>query len=1180
MKILSIRIKNFHSLKGEHFIDFANGPLSKTGIFAITGPTGAGKSSILDAITLALFNKIPRLSGDNMKTSISKAIVLEKNAIITHGQNESFSEVEYEANNHRYLSSWTISKARNGNLRDYEMKIALMPSGEILDLKKSEVPTKNEELIGLNYEQFVKSTLLSQGEFARFLKSKHEERGALLERITGTEIYRNIGTAVFERYRAEENKLQLINQQLVGIDLLTNEDVEIIHQSLKNTTSELVLIDNQLSYWLNQQQLLEQKKLIEQEILAISAAIFQAEKQISEHEKDFEKLKKHEQIVPFIQALEEIKNLKISVKESNTKLERLKESDRLLNTKKQEIAKKLDSENAWLNEKSEFYQNELPKIQDALSLQSEIEKHQLLFNEKKDAELIITKELHDKQKEKEKLHIKIQNLKNLILDDTQWLNENKKIADLSEDIHKIKNEYKNWQFFYDTFQKEAQELKNNGFDMKQPIEKIHNQLLHKKSETIEKLESIKTNIPAGITRESIENELNYQRDKYSLLRDTLKKVEILKELTKRQSEISETLAQNKENLVRKETEKERTNIELNVKVLKLEELQKRKERENEEKKLEKYRENLKENEACPLCGSEHHPYKKSYKPKLLSDTENLIGQTKTEITQWQINLQKINENISAFKTNCEHHQNEIKRLLDEKKKWQNEIDQILAQYFVKETDALFIEFKKTEANGLKLSETKKMLENQISAEYLLQMLDKMIEKSEKSMATYIELSKIMAPYAEYYLPRIEIFAQIAALQNKLEIYQSKQKQKTQNDADAVFKGKEAENLLKNISLLDRQIKSLTDYFREQTPTIEKLKNKRKELIPSDNPLKYQNKLFTELDLQKTNVKNLQQQLTQTDTSLLETNHQIIDLLKETEIKDQKLRKSESELILHLRAIEISTTEEASMLILSNSEAEKIKQTRLALAIKKTESEILLNNKKSEQLKIFEKINHEVSNENPDETIMLLKTNRQSLNELLGAQKEKLQNHEKNLILAGDINTKIENQKKELLVWTQLKELIGDKEGKKYSQFAQEYTLKHLISLSNKHIAHFSDRYTIIGDSIEKDLMISDSYQGDSVRSTATLSGGETFLISLALALALADLAGAKTKINSLFIDEGFGSLDQNTLDTAMDALEKLQITSGRIIGIISHVESLKERILTQIEVRKESHGFSTIKIKP
>ncbi|MBL0083125.1 MAG: AAA family ATPase [Saprospiraceae bacterium] len=176
MKIISLQFKNIHSLRGEHSVRFDEPPLRGAGLILITGPTGAGKSTLLDVISLALFNQIPRLP------DISKKMVGDLNSIMTHHSKEAWASVTYESKGQRYISKWSIEVNRNGNLNDYHMEIWHENGQQILDLKKSEVPQKNADLIGLNYQQFVKSIVLSQGEFAQFLKAKHEDRAELLEK--------------------------------------------------------------------------------------------------------------------------------------------------------------------------------------------------------------------------------------------------------------------------------------------------------------------------------------------------------------------------------------------------------------------------------------------------------------------------------------------------------------------------------------------------------------------------------------------------------------------------------------------------------------------------------------------------------------------------------------------------------------------------------------------------------------------------------------------------------------------------------------------------------------------------------------------------------------------------------------------------------------------------------------
>jgi DNA repair protein SbcC/Rad50 len=199
-------------------------------------------------------------------------------------------------------------------------------------------------------------------------------------------------------------------------------------------------------------------------------------------------------------------------------------------------------------------------------------------------------------------------------------------------------------------------------------------------------------------------------------------------------------------------------------------------------------------------------------------------------------------------------------------------------------------------------------------------------------------------------------------------------------------------------------------------------------------------------------------------------------------------------------------------------------------------------------------------------------------QLLGSITSRLQFHEIQQKEARAIAKKSTMQQKEVARWSRLNELIGSADGKKFRVFAQALTLQRLLQAANHYLLRFSDRYRIEQTRSEAlELEITDTYQADHRRSMYTLSGGETFLVSLALALGLSDMAGSNTRIQSLFIDEGFGTLDETTLDIAIATLENLQ-ASGRVIGIISHIHSLKERIGTQIFVRKLGNGVSKVEV--
>ena len=202
----------------------------------------------------------------------------------------------------------------------------------------------------------------------------------------------------------------------------------------------------------------------------------------------------------------------------------------------------------------------------------------------------------------------------------------------------------------------------------------------------------------------------------------------------------------------------------------------------------------------------------------------------------------------------------------------------------------------------------------------------------------------------------------------------------------------------------------------------------------------------------------------------------------------------------------------------------------------------------------------------------------ALQQQIGALTEQQRQHQAQQARAKGLTEQLDIQRNGYRRWAELNDIIGQADGKKFRMFAQGLTLQKLAQLANRHLQQLHGRYLIhkqSGDTLELDIV--DTYQADNRRSMNTLSGGESFLVSLALALGLSELAGRHASIQSLFIDEGFGTLDENTLDLAIATLENLQ-ASGKTIGIISHVKALKERIGTQVQVLKQGNGFSTIQV--
>lgn len=360
--------------------------------------------------------------------------------------------------------------------------------------------------------------------------------------------------------------------------------------------------------------------------------------------------------------------------------------------------------------------------------------------------------------------------------------------------------------------------------------------------------------------------------------------------------------------------------------------------------------------------------------------------------------------------------------------------------------------------------------------------------------------------------------------------------------------------------------------------IAKLIQKRQSGFGEDDPHEFKNQFQlklenTEFQLIEANTlwNEIKLELKANTTQIQETQKQLDKLNSEAEKLNATLQKS-------VVKSGFEGLEELKSAILTEAEAKAIqtKSDQLQTKSLKTQQDFQTTSKdlKKEQAKQLS----DQDQSTIETELAEFETAFQEIQQEIGAINEKLAQNEKLKAESKILLQNIEKQRKEYNRWAKLNDIIGMADGKKFRVFAQGLTLKKLANLANSHLQQLNGRYFIHKRSDEDlALDIIDTFQADNIRSMNTLSGGESFLVSLALALGLSDLAGRNTTINSLFIDEGFGTLDDSTLDMAISTLENLQ-SKGKTIGVISHVKELKERISTQIVIKKKASGFSEIEI--
>ncbi|SFF25803.1 AAA family ATPase [Thermoflexibacter ruber] len=1220
MKILALRFKNLNSLRkdkqGDFFeINFQASPLKEAGLFAITGATGAGKSTILDAITLALYGVAPRFGKD------------KANEILSRGAADCFSEVHFEVRNKIYTSKWLLlRKVKKSGEIEYAEKMELAEmGGTILEANKlKEVKEKVEQLTGLDYQRFLRSVMLAQGDFSAFLKADEKSRGELLEKITGTEIYSQLSKRADERRFEEKKKLELLESQIDESKLLSEEQKTAIKSQLVENQKEKEKLDQVIA--LTNEQIKKAKEIQElnKQLADFEQTYQQVMLQQENAKNDFEKLLRHEKAAHFKGELSEIETLSNLVQ---TEQEKLDKEQSQLPIKEIEIKKKQQEFNQIKENlaKAEQEQNaEFPKIEQAEKLDFQISE----MNKNLDA---TRKQIGEQGKEinlayQKKQHIMqvIESEKENLAKIQQYIFENHQDKLLVQDLGVIRQKLDYLFELKKEIDKNSQRKKENEDSTK----KVHEEQ-KKQREILEKYQKEVAEIVQKTTQVHAEKETVLQgreiqevEKAYNQLLSNLSKYKQIADISLEFEKLTEVIRLLREDIFKNSNDEKRVAVFLATlkeeKIHLQEKLDLARELYEKEQLIQSYkqvRQTLRKGEPCPLCGATHHPFAhyqadtkakeqtwRAYQNELDRTNEKIkkaeveakglevtLNKQTQELADNQIKIQELQKQFTELSATLSsqiaiHESNQVRNQWEEKEKHLQTLEKqnMLLKEKQKEIEHLGKEEEswKSKIQKLEIELTKintDLANYEKERQQLEQEGSQILDKGKKEKEALLDLLK---KYKEAIPLEKDKATWLRKLEERVNSYQQNiDNEKIILDKINKLQGEEGQTTATVIEM-EKQLKNLQ---REQ----EKMQNELKDL-QSNRKAIFGEKNTQEEKIRITQtIKNEQHRLENLKTALTNV-QQEVEILKSS-IAQVKNRLQENRQTLAHKTDQLQkrilpdfeNIELLKQSLLSNEAVVQIRKLKEELGNKLVQCETNIKMTKENLQKLSSSAG--ISYETLEVLIANLekyKSELRILNENINEQSFRLRENENLEKQFSEKRKEIDKQRKEYQRWKTLVDIIGSKTTNELRAFAQSLTLAHLIALANKHLEKINPRYHLRKkDKAELDMEIVDKDQADNIRSINTLSGGETFLVSLALALGLSDLAtaGRQTQIRSLFIDEGFGTLDPDTLADTINTLENLQL-GGKQIGIISHVEELKNRITTQIQVQPKGNGVSEIRI--
>lgn len=1073
MKILSLRFKNLNALMGQWAIDFTHPAYQSEGIFAITGPTGAGKSTILDALCLALYGRTPRLG----------AITQSSNEIMTRHTGECFAEVVFATQSGRFCCHWGQHRARrqpDGALQPAKHELSEVDTGQIIATGARAVEAQIPQLTGLDFQRFTRSMLLAQGGFAAFLQADADERAPLLEQITGTEIYAQISRQVHEQRRVLALQYQNLQQQAEEIVVLDDE----VEQALKQ---QVGIQEAQLKHQQTKLQQLQQAIDWWQELETLTASLAQCveqEQQLAAEQLDFaadqQRLDWAEKALTFEEPYGAIQLLQEQLTQENAAQQLLTEQLPALQQNHEQAVQAAEQAKQALQEHEQGLEALQSLWQQVQQLDGQRERlADARENAKKDkiAHMRrvqqVEQDLHDQQAENARITQAQQEI-------ARYQSEHAADARLESELERLL-----WQIQqYQQGQHRQQKLNEACDGLRKELERLVEQV--------------------NIGKQQFEAERN-------------KEIQLQTTLQQAREQLGHYLAGESIDALNQQVDDAREKLHLRRLIA----------------SMETHRAELESGQPCPLCGSLEHPY-----------VAHEVPTVDTYAQQVQALQQRFRAAIQC----------------------QNEVQSLQAD----------LQAHKERLNQAEQSQLQQQAQVAIKGSELQQLTTQQTTLNEQQKHHQQQLQAQLEPFGLVLDVQTDYAQLIEQLRHRQQKWQEQAKQAQQLQSEALALERHKQGLKKRQDELNTEGQEVLSRYSECNAAYQAISEKREQLFGQQSPVVAQQQWHEQYQsLQQAREKaqlaehESQRLWRQKQDNLQQLQQRMTTLQSQLQSQQEQLK--EAVLAAGFASYQVFIdsrlpTEQRQALA---AQAEQLKQRQIRIASTKQE--------RSERLAA---VKAKALSETPKDALQQqqeeLKEQLVSLQEQFNENSYRLRDNEaaKKRRLAQQHAAR--KQQKELQRWSALHDLIGSSDGKKYRNFAQGLSFAQLVYYANQQLQTMSDRYLLLQDETNPlELNVIDNYQGGVVRSTQNLSGGESFIVSLALALGLSKMASQNVRIDSLFLDEGFGTLDEEALSLALDTLANLRQES-KLIGVISHVRALQERIPTRIEVHSNQRGHSRL----